>query len=210
VAVLVPMNPDGRRRPIHRGSHQPCRPLQVAPARLGADRHPARRRPDAGWSGGRGVQLPPATRPRSARPAGACHPPQPPTASREDGHHHHRHPTTTRSTVGVDTHGDTHVAHAGDQLGRRLATVQLPTTPAGDQHLLDWATELGQVEAFRDRGQRLRRRGAGPLVGRPWPGRGGGQPPRPPRAAARGVAGASPILLTPRAPPAPCRPGKPP
>jgi transposase len=58
------------------------------------------------------------------------------------------HPTTTRITVGVDTHGDTHVAHAKDQLGRRLATLQLPTTPAGYQQLLDWATAFGQVEAF--------------------------------------------------------------
>jgi transposase len=58
------------------------------------------------------------------------------------------HPTTTRITVGVDTHGDTHVAHAKDQLGRRLATTQLPTTPAGYQQLLDWASRLGEVEAF--------------------------------------------------------------
>ena len=29
-------------------------------------------------------------------------------------------------TVGVDTHGDVHVAHAKDQLGRRLDTVSIP------------------------------------------------------------------------------------
>ena len=39
------------------------------------------------------------------------------------------HPAATRVTVGVDTHGDVHVAHANDQLGRRLDTVSVPTTP---------------------------------------------------------------------------------
>jgi transposase len=58
------------------------------------------------------------------------------------------HPTSRRITVGVDTHGDTHVAHAKDQLGRRLATTQIPTTPTGYQQLLDWASALGPVEAF--------------------------------------------------------------
>src|SRR6266702_2999581 len=60
------------------------------------------------------------------------------------------HPTTTRPriTVGVDTHLDVHVAHACDQLGRRVATVQVPTTPAGYQDLLAWARGLGEVEAW--------------------------------------------------------------
>ncbi len=35
------------------------------------------------------------------------------------------HPTTGRITVGVDTHGDTHVAHANDQLGRRPVIARL-------------------------------------------------------------------------------------
>jgi transposase len=53
-----------------------------------------------------------------------------------------------RVTVGVDTHGDVHVACAKDQLGRNLAATRVATTPAGYQGLLDWARGLGQVEAF--------------------------------------------------------------
>src|SRR5262245_41238346 len=53
-----------------------------------------------------------------------------------------------RVTIGVDTHLDVHVAHAKDQLGRRLATVSTPTTPAGYRDLLAWARGLGAVEAF--------------------------------------------------------------
>ena len=34
-------------------------------------------------------------------------------------------------TVGVDTHLDSHVAHANDQLGRRVGTRSVPTTPTG-------------------------------------------------------------------------------
>ena len=53
-----------------------------------------------------------------------------------------------RVTIGVDTHLDVHVAHAKDQLGRRLETVSIPTTPAGYRSLLAWARGLGEVEAF--------------------------------------------------------------
>jgi transposase len=53
-----------------------------------------------------------------------------------------------RVTVGVDTHGDVHVACAKDQLGRNLATTRVATTPTGYRALLDWAWDLGQVEAF--------------------------------------------------------------
>jgi len=58
------------------------------------------------------------------------------------------HPAPPRVTIGVDTHLDVHVAHAKDQLGRRLATVSIPTTPAGYRDLLAWARGLGEVEAF--------------------------------------------------------------
>jgi hypothetical protein len=51
-------------------------------------------------------------------------------------------------TVGVDTHLDSHVAHAGDQLGRRVGTRSVPTTPTGDQDLLAWARGLGQPIAW--------------------------------------------------------------
>ena len=42
-------------------------------------------------------------------------------------------------TVGVDTHKDVHVAVALDQLGRRLDTVEIPTTADGYAALHDWA-----------------------------------------------------------------------
>jgi transposase len=58
------------------------------------------------------------------------------------------HPTAPQLTVGVDTHLDVHVAHAADHLGRRVATVQVPTTPAGYQRLLAWARGLGDPVAW--------------------------------------------------------------
>jgi transposase len=51
-------------------------------------------------------------------------------------------------TVGVDTHLDSHVAHANDQLGRRVGTLSVPTTPTGYQDLLAWARGLGQPIAW--------------------------------------------------------------
>jgi transposase len=54
----------------------------------------------------------------------------------------------TRVTVGVDSHQDIHVAVALDQLGRRLAQIDVATTCAGYQRLLAWAEGLGAVEAF--------------------------------------------------------------
>jgi transposase len=58
------------------------------------------------------------------------------------------HPEPSRVTVGVDTHGDLHVACALDQLGRHLATTRVATTPRGYRALLDWAQRLGEVEAW--------------------------------------------------------------
>jgi transposase len=57
-------------------------------------------------------------------------------------------PAAPQVTVGVDTHLDVHVAHAADQLGRRLDTLQVLTTPAGYQDLLAWARRLGQVDVW--------------------------------------------------------------
>ena len=58
------------------------------------------------------------------------------------------HAQAPRITVGVDTHLDVHVAHAGDQLGRRVDTVQVPTTPTGYHDLLAWARGLGEPVAW--------------------------------------------------------------
>jgi transposase len=58
------------------------------------------------------------------------------------------HPGPSRVTVGVDTHGDLHVACALDQLGRHLATTGVATTPRGYRALLAWAQGLGEVQAF--------------------------------------------------------------
>jgi transposase len=54
----------------------------------------------------------------------------------------------SRVIVGVDTHGEVHVACALDQLGRQLATRQAATTPAGYRALLAWARSLGEVQAW--------------------------------------------------------------
>jgi transposase len=58
------------------------------------------------------------------------------------------HPDSRRIFVGVDTHGEVHVACVIDQLGRRLAIADIATTPTGYRALLDWARKLGEVEAF--------------------------------------------------------------
>jgi transposase len=56
------------------------------------------------------------------------------------------HPEPSRVTVGVDTHGDLHIACALDQLGRHLATTRIATTPRGYRALL--ARSLGEVEGW--------------------------------------------------------------
>jgi transposase len=58
------------------------------------------------------------------------------------------HAQAPRITVGVDTHLDVHVAHACDQLGRHIDTVQVPTTPTGYHDLLAWARGLGEPVAW--------------------------------------------------------------
>jgi transposase len=109
------------------------------------------------------------------------------------------HPTAPQLTVGVDTHLDVHVAHAADHLGRRVATVQVPTTPAGYQRLLAWARGLGDpvawgVEGTGSYGAALARflAAQGQVVV---------EVNRPDRAAM-----ASPTRSTPKRPPRPCKP----
>jgi transposase len=58
------------------------------------------------------------------------------------------HPEPSRVIVGVDTHGDLHVACALDQLGRHLATTRVATTPRGYRVLLAWARSLGEVAGW--------------------------------------------------------------
>jgi transposase len=110
----------------------------------------------------------------SARPARV---PSPTREGEETAITSMAHPTTTRPqiTVGVDTHLDVHVAHACDQLGRRVDTVQVPTTPTGYHDLLAWARGLGEpvawgVEGTGSYGAALA------LPCRRRPGRPGGQP----------------------------------
>jgi transposase len=57
-------------------------------------------------------------------------------------------PTRPLVTIGVDTHSDVHVAVALDQLGRRLSTVSIDTTPDGYVSLEHWAQQLGDVVSF--------------------------------------------------------------
>lgn len=49
-------------------------------------------------------------------------------------------------TLGVDTHEQTHVAVALDQLGRRLGELSIPTNPAGYARLIDWASAYGVID----------------------------------------------------------------
>jgi transposase len=58
------------------------------------------------------------------------------------------HTAAAQLTIGVDTHLDVHVAHAADQLGSRVGTIQVPTTPAGYAELLAWARRLGEPVAW--------------------------------------------------------------
>jgi transposase len=58
------------------------------------------------------------------------------------------HTTLPRVTIGVDTHKDSHVAAARDQLGRRLAITQVAATRAGYAQLLAWAQGLGEPVAW--------------------------------------------------------------
>ena len=48
--------------------------------------------------------------------------------------------------VGVDTHADQHTAAAINGLGQILATIEVPTTPAGYRQLVGWARRLGCFE----------------------------------------------------------------
>jgi hypothetical protein len=82
-------------------------------------------------------------------------------------------------TVGVDTHLDSHVAHAGDQLGRRLGTRSVPTTPP--------ATRTGSPGPAGSASPSPGGWKAPAPPAPPWPaswpqrpGRGGGQPTRRP------------------------------
>lgn len=51
-------------------------------------------------------------------------------------------------TVGIDTHGQVHVAAALDERGRLVGTASFPTTRRGHRELERWATRLGPVAAF--------------------------------------------------------------
>lgn len=53
-----------------------------------------------------------------------------------------------RVTVGVDTHKDTHVAVALDQIGGRLAEVRITADTAGYQRLESWALNIAPRAVF--------------------------------------------------------------
>jgi len=54
-------------------------------------------------------------------------------------------PEQNRVVLGVDTHADAHVAVAVDEVGQRLGHVTVPSTPAGYQQLLNWASPYGTI-----------------------------------------------------------------
>jgi transposase len=49
-------------------------------------------------------------------------------------------------TLGVDTHADIHVAVALDHLGGMPGAIETPTTRAGFEQLLEWASALGVID----------------------------------------------------------------
>jgi transposase len=57
-------------------------------------------------------------------------------------------PGPLRVIIGVDTHKDTHMAQAKDQLGRRLGSLSISADADGYRRLLAWSRGLGQLEAF--------------------------------------------------------------
>ena len=79
--------------------------------------------------------------------------------------------------VGVDTHGDIHVAVVLSGVGARLGSISVPTTPPGFAELMRWAEGFGRVRWFRGRGHRQLRGFASPASGSPRPGGGGGGSP---------------------------------
>jgi transposase len=50
-------------------------------------------------------------------------------------------------TVGIDTHGEIHVAATLDERGRLLGTESFPTTPSGHRRLERWAQRFGVIDA---------------------------------------------------------------
>jgi transposase len=55
--------------------------------------------------------------------------------------------TAVEVVLGVDTHLDSHVAVALDQLGRRLGDLTVPTTPDGYRTLVSWAVGFGSLRS---------------------------------------------------------------
>jgi transposase len=55
--------------------------------------------------------------------------------------------TAVEVVLGVDTHLDSHVAVALDQLGRRLGDLTVPTTPDGYRTLVCWAVGFGSLRS---------------------------------------------------------------
>jgi hypothetical protein len=77
-------------------------------------------------------------------------------------------------TLGVDTHGDVHVAVALDRLGGLLGSIQVPATRPGVPTAAGVGVELRGHRPHRDRGDRLVRGRAVPLAAQPGAGRGRG------------------------------------
>jgi transposase len=48
--------------------------------------------------------------------------------------------------IGIDTHAEQHTAAAVNGIGQILATIEIPTTPAGYRQLVRWARGLGRFQ----------------------------------------------------------------
>ena len=55
---------------------------------------------------------------------------------------------TRAVTVGIDTHGEVHVAAVLDERGRLLGTESFPSTGAGHRRLESWARAFGSIDAI--------------------------------------------------------------
>jgi len=58
------------------------------------------------------------------------------------------HAPAVRVVIGVDTHKDFHVAFAKDHLGRELGHRKVTADRSGYADLLEWAQNLGEIDAF--------------------------------------------------------------
>ncbi len=108
--------------------------------------------------------------------------------------------------VGIDTHKHVHAAVAITALGARLGELSFPVSPEGCRRLAAWARSLGKARAFGIEGTGSYGAGLARFL------RGAAMWSTRSAVLTAGCAAstARPTTSTPRVPPAPCSPGRPP